>query len=61
MSSMLNFAGSSSTTWSITIPQTNGNTTSPINNTTTRMYGKTTSTYIDASSSKAVGRFTLAS
>ena len=58
---MFQNAGYRATTWSITIPQTNGNTTSPINNTTARMYGKTTSTYIDASSSKSGRTYTLAS
>ena len=54
MSTMFDDAGESATTFSITIPQTNGN---GINNDTTHMYGKTTSTYASPPSSRT---FTLA-
>ena len=56
MSSMFYQAGYSTTAanWSVVIPQTNGNS---INNTTSRMYGKTTSYYGAPDSGKA---FTLA-
>ena len=54
MSSMFYRAGYSATTWSVTIPHTNGNS---INNTTSRLYGKTTSTYAAPPSGKS---FTLA-
>ncbi|MBR2741660.1 BspA family leucine-rich repeat surface protein [Candidatus Saccharibacteria bacterium] len=54
MSNMFKYAGSSATTWSVTIPGTNGNS---INNTTSRLYGKTTSTYAAPPSGKS---FTLA-
>ena len=40
MNNMFNNAGYSSSSWSVTIPQTNGNN---INNTTSHMYGQTTS------------------
>ena len=42
ISSMFQNAGYSATTWSVTIPPTNGN---GINNTTSRIYGQTTSVY----------------
>ncbi len=51
---MFTRAGSNASDWSITIPRTNGNST---NNTTSRMYGKTTSTYASPDSGKS---FTLA-
>ena len=54
MISMFSNAGYSATTWSVTIPQTNGNS---INNTTSRLYGQTTSKYADAPSGKS---FTIA-
>ena len=54
MSGMFSYAGYSATTWSVTIPQTNGG---GISNTTSRLYGKTTSTYDTPPSSKS---FTLA-
>ena len=54
MNDMFLFAGNSATTWSITIPQTNGNS---INNTTSRLYGQTTSTYAAPPSGKS---FTIA-
>jgi surface protein len=56
MGSMFSGAGSSATAtnWTIVIPQTNGNN---INNTTNRLYGKTTSTYGTPPSGKS---FTLA-
>jgi surface protein len=54
MSYMFNAAGYSASTWSVTIPQTNGNN---INNTTDRLYGKTTSTYAYPQSGKS---FTIA-
>lgn len=53
MSFMFYDAGYSATTFSITIPQTNGN---GINNDTTHMYGSTSSTYADPPR----GQFTLA-
>ena len=54
MLGMFNFAGNSATTWSVTIPQTNGG---GISNTTSRLYGKTTSTSATPLSGKS---FTLA-
>ena len=54
MSNMFSVAGYSATTWSVIIPQTNGNS---INNTTSRLYGQTTSTYADPLSGKS---FTIA-
>ena len=54
MSFMFSSAGNSATTWSVTIPQTNGNS---INNTTSRLYGQTTSTYVIPPSGKS---FTIA-
>ena len=54
MSGMFSNAGSSATTWSVTIPQTNGNS---INNTTSRLYGQTTSKYAAPPSGKS---FTIA-
>ena len=54
MSYMFFDAGYSATTWSITIPQTNGNS---INNTTSRLYGQTTSKYATPPSGKS---FTIA-
>ena len=55
MDYMFSDAGNNATTFSITIPRTNGN---GINNDTTHMYGSTTSTYADPPSSRT---FTLAS
>lgn len=58
MSYMFGSAGYSATTWSVTIPRTNdGTTTGPIANTTSSLYGKTTSTYVAPPSGKS---FTLA-
>ena len=58
MTNMFQYAGSSATTWSVTIPKTNnGTTTGSITNTTSRLYGKTTSTYGSPPSGKS---FTLA-
>ena len=54
MSYMFTSAGYSATTWSVTIPQTNGG---GISNTTSRLYGKTTSTYGEPDYGKS---FTLA-
>ena len=54
MSQMFTNAGISATTWSVTIPQTNGNS---INNTTSRIYGQTTSKYAAPPSGKS---FTIA-
>ncbi len=54
MSGMFNEAGYSATIWYITIPKTNGN---GINNDTTHMYGKNTSTYTVPPDSRT---FTLA-
>ena len=54
MSHMFSSAGYSATTWSITIPPTNGNN---ISNTTSNMYGQTTSVYGEPPSGKS---FTLA-
>ena len=54
MISMFSNAGYSATTWSVIIPQTNGNS---INNTTSRLYGQTTSTYVAPPSGKS---FTIA-
>ncbi len=57
MNYMFRDAGYSATTWSVTIPKTNdGTTTGPITNTTSRLYGKTSSTYIAPLSGKS---FTL--
>ena len=56
MSSMFSNAGYSATTWSVKIPRTNG-AASPISNTTSRFYGKTTSNYAAPPSGKS---FTLA-
>ena len=53
MNTMFSNAGYNATTWSVIIPTTNGNN---INNTTSRMYGKTTSTYASPDSGKT---FTL--
>ena len=50
MYSMFFNTGYSATTWSVTIPQTNGNS---INNTTSRLYGQTTSTYVAPPSGKS--------
>ena len=55
MNRMFESAGRSATTWSVTIPPTNGNN---ISNTTSNMYGKTTSVYGEPSSGRS---FTLAS
>ena len=52
---MFSNTGQRSTTFSITIPLTNGN---GINNATNRMYGSTTSIYASPSSGKS---FTVAS
>ena len=58
MSQMFYEAGNSATTWSVTIPKTNnGTTTGSITNTTSRLYGKTTSAYATPLSGKS---FTLA-
>ncbi|MBR3229013.1 hypothetical protein IKF67_02155 [Candidatus Saccharibacteria bacterium] len=58
MSSMFFYAGYNATTWSIAIPKTNnGTTTGSIENTTSRLYGKTTSYYVSPSSGRS---FTLA-
>ena len=54
MGDMFRYAGSSATTWSVTIPPTNGNN---ISNTTSNMYGQTTSVYDTPPSGKS---FTLA-
>ena len=54
MGNMFVNAGYNATTWSVIIPQTNGN---GINNTTSRIYGKTTSTYYGPPSGRS---FTLA-
>ena len=51
---MFEYAGCLATTWSVTIPQTNGNN---IGNTTSRLYGKTTSAYVAPPSDRF---FTLA-
>ncbi|MBQ3476197.1 hypothetical protein IJH26_01655 [Candidatus Saccharibacteria bacterium] len=56
MNQMFYYAGYSATTWSVTIPRTNG-AASPISNTTSRFYGKTTSYYATPPSGKS---FTLA-
>ena len=56
MSGMFSYAGNSATTWSVKIPRTNG-AASPISNTTSRFYGKTTSYYATPLSGKS---FTLA-
>ncbi len=55
MDHMFSSTGASATTWKITIPKTNKNGS---NNTTSRMYGKDSSIYIDSASGKL---FTLAS
>ena len=52
---MFNYAGYNATTFSITIPQTNGN---GINNDTTHMYESTSSTYASPPTSRT---FTVAS
>ena len=58
MTNMFTNAGRSATTWSVTIPKTNNGTASgPIANTTSRLYGKTTSAYAGPPSGKS---FTLA-
>ena len=58
MSQMFTSAGYSATTWSITIPKTNnGTTTGPITNTTTNLYGNSTSVTATPPSGKS---FTLA-
>ncbi|MBQ3432798.1 BspA family leucine-rich repeat surface protein [Candidatus Saccharibacteria bacterium] len=58
MSSMFSSAGRSATTWSVTIPKTNnGTATGPINNTTSNLYGSTTSVTATPPSGKS---FTLA-
>ena len=54
MYGMFSNAGYSAATWSVTIPQTNGNS---INNTTSRLYGQTTSKYATPPSGKS---FTIA-
>ena len=56
ISYMFSYAGYSATTWSVKIPRTNG-ADSPISNTTSRFYGKTTSNYATPPSGKS---FTLA-
>ena len=50
MSDMFYSAGANATTWSVTIPQTNGNN---ISNTTNRLYGQTTSTYGEPDSGRS--------
>ncbi len=58
MDNMFYAAGSNATTWSVTIPKTNnGTTTGSITNTTSRLYGKTTSRYATPPSGRS---FTLA-
>ena len=58
MSNMFNSAGYSATTWSVTIPKTNnGTTTGPIANTTSNLYGNTTSVTATPPSGRS---FTLA-
>ena len=58
MSNMLFYAGYNATTWSITIPKTNnGTATGPISNTTSNLYGSTTSVTATPPSGKS---FTLA-
>lgn len=52
---MFNYAGYNATTFSITIPRTNGN---GINNDTTHMYESTSSTYASPPTSRT---FTVAS
>ena len=54
MSGMFESTGNFATTWSVTIPQTNGNS---INNTTSLLYGQTTSAYAAPLSGKS---FTIA-
>ncbi|MBR3353702.1 DUF285 domain-containing protein [Candidatus Saccharibacteria bacterium] len=54
MNRMFYYAGYSAITWSVIIPQTNGNS---INNTTSRLYGQTTSKYAAPPSGKS---FTIA-
>ena len=54
MSSMFSYAGENATTFSLTIPQTNGNGN---NNDTTHMYGSTSSTYAEPPSGRT---FTVA-
>ena len=54
MIDMFTVAGKYATSWSITIPQTNGD---GISNTTSALYGSTTSTYANPPSSRS---FTLA-
>ena len=55
---MFHGAGYNATTWSVTIPKTNnGTTTGPIANTTSRLYGDTTSVYATPDSGRS---FTLA-
>ena len=54
MSNMFSYAGESATTWSVTINKTNGDS---ISNTTSRLYGETTSVYAEPRSGKT---FTLA-
>ena len=57
MSSMFGGAGYSATSWSVTIPRTNGASSNPISNTTTNLYGQTTSVTVTPLSGKS---FTLA-
>ena len=54
MNNMFDYSGRNASTWSVVIPSTNGNN---INNTTSRMYGQTTSIYGAPFSGKS---FTLA-
>ena len=59
MSDMFYSAGRNATTWSVIIPQTNnGTTTGSISNTTSRMYGSTSSTYVAPPSGRS---FTIGS
>jgi hypothetical protein len=56
MSNMFNNPGLIATTWSVTIPKTNGAAT-PISNTTSNLYGNSTSVTVTPPSGKS---FTLA-
>ncbi len=57
MHQMFNETGKNATTWSVKIPKTNGN---GISNTTSKIYGSTTSVYEEVSSSKPGRTFTVA-
>lgn len=56
MSDMFSSAGYNATTWNVTIPLTNGN---GISNTTERLYGRSTSVYINSRSARTGRLFTL--